>query len=269
MTRQAPDARFELRDVSDLAGCRAAVEIEKTVWGDSSDVVPASLLLVSAKRGGILIGAFERDVMQGFVWSMPGWRDGLPTHWSHMLAVLPEARGHGVGLALKRAQYERARDQRCALIEWTFDPLQAGNAHLNFHHLGVVATEYLVDVYGPLAGPLHRGTATDRLVAEWWIAEATPVPLPVPSVPAAIETGRRGDWLVPLEVRLDLDADQVHVPVPPRFSALQAEDTTVAQQWRAASRDAFQHYLGRGYRVVGFVRDPATQGGAYRLARPR
>ena len=42
-----------------------------------SEIVPASVLLVSAKRGGILIGAFDETGLAGFVWSMPGVRDGV------------------------------------------------------------------------------------------------------------------------------------------------------------------------------------------------
>jgi predicted GNAT superfamily acetyltransferase len=55
------------------------------------------------------------------------------------------------------------------LIEWTFDPLQALNAHLNFAKLGVVAEEYEENIYGDSSSPLHQGTPTDRFVAEWRI----------------------------------------------------------------------------------------------------
>ncbi len=55
------------------------------------------------------------------------------------------------------------------LIEWTFDPLQALNAHFNFAQLGVVSEEYEENVYGESSSPLHRGAPTDRFVAEWRI----------------------------------------------------------------------------------------------------
>ena len=55
------------------------------------------------------------------------------------------------------------------LIEWTYDPLQAMNAHLNFAKLGVVAEEYAENIYGTSSSPLHQGNPTDRFVAEWWI----------------------------------------------------------------------------------------------------
>jgi predicted GNAT superfamily acetyltransferase len=34
------------------------------------------------------------------------------------------------------------------LIEWTFDPLQVPNAHINIARLGAIAREYLPNLYG-------------------------------------------------------------------------------------------------------------------------
>ena len=88
---------MDLRDIRDLDGCRAVVGVQEAVWGRDSEVVPASLLVASIKRGGVLVGAYEGNELVGFVWSLPGWRDDERTHWSHMLGVLPGARGHRAG----------------------------------------------------------------------------------------------------------------------------------------------------------------------------
>jgi len=69
-----------------------------------------------------------------------------------------------LGLRLKLAQRERTLAQGLDLIEWTYDPLQAVNAHFNFSKLGVVVEEYLVNVYGDSSSPLHAGAPTDRFV---------------------------------------------------------------------------------------------------------
>src|SRR6476660_610676 len=113
------------------AGRRA----EREVWqyADAEDVVPAPVLIVSSKRGGILLGAFDEDgAMAGFVYSMAATKEGRPTQWSHMLGVRAEARNSGLGLRLKLAQREIALAMDQDLIEWTFDPLQALNGHFNF-----------------------------------------------------------------------------------------------------------------------------------------
>ena len=49
------------------------------------------------------------------------------------------------------------------LIEWTYDPLQALNAHLNFSKLGVVVEEYEENIYGESTSPLHQRHA-DRSI---------------------------------------------------------------------------------------------------------
>ncbi len=109
--------------------------------------------------------------MVGFVYSLPGIQDGKPTQWSHMLGVVDEFRNEGVGYDLKLLQRERTIAMGLDLIEWTYDPMQAMNAHLNFTKLGVVAQEYGENVYGESSSPLHQGNPTDRFTAQWWIRE--------------------------------------------------------------------------------------------------
>ena len=136
---------MEIRPLTTLEECRQVAVLEKTVWGytDAEDVVPPPVLIVSIKRGGILLGAFDDGgSMRGFVYSMPAIKDGRPTQWSHMLGVMPEMRAAGLGARLKLAQRRAALDMGMDLIEWTYDPLQAMNAHLNFTKLGVIVEEY-------------------------------------------------------------------------------------------------------------------------------
>ena len=105
-----------------------------------------------------------------FVFSVPGLRHGRVVQWSHMLGVTPAARGQALGLRLKLAQRERALARGIDLVEWTYDPLLAGNARLNVHRLGCVVEAYLDDVYGPSTSPLHGGLPTDRFIASWHVA---------------------------------------------------------------------------------------------------
>ena len=166
--------QMQIRPLTTLDECRQVAALERTVWGyaDAEDVVPPPVLIVSIKRGGILLGAFDDGgAMRGFVYSMPAIKDGRPTQWSHMLGVMPEMRAAGLGARLKLAQRQAALDMGLDLIEWTYDPLQAGNAHLNFSKLGIVVEEYEENIYGESTSALHRGTPTDRFVAEWKLRE--------------------------------------------------------------------------------------------------
>ena len=156
-----------LRDLHSIDDFRRVVELEHEIWGytDYADVVTVPVFIITVKRGGILIGAFdETDRMVGFVFSLVGVKDGTPiavVAHDGRVAGVPAATG--LGRELKLAQRERAVAAGFDLMEWTFDPLQAANAHLNFAKLGVVADEYAINLYGESTSALHRGTPTDRL----------------------------------------------------------------------------------------------------------
>jgi predicted GNAT superfamily acetyltransferase len=78
-------------------------------------------------------------------------------------------RNHGLGRRLKLAQRDDALAQGYELLEWTFDPLEIKNAHLNLVRLGALARRYSANHYGYSSSPLQGGLPTDRLVAEWWL----------------------------------------------------------------------------------------------------
>ena len=269
-----------IRPLTTLEDCRQVADLEKRVWGytDAEDVVPPPVLIVSIKRGGILLGAFDdRNEMTGFVYSIPGLKNGTPMQWSHMLGVVESARASGLGTELKLAQREAALAMGIDLIEWTYDPLQAMNAHLNFTKLGVVVEEYEENIYGVSSSPLHAGTPTDRFVAEWNLREphverriarnallvrdasVAQAPVVNPSV-----DGEK--WIEPGAARLDLDARRVLVEIPVGFTEMMAQAPDLALRWRLATRRIFQQYFARGYRAVDFFLSRESRRGQYLLA---
>jgi predicted GNAT superfamily acetyltransferase len=272
-----------IRPLTTLEECRQVAALEKTVWGyaDAEDVVPPPVLIVSIKRGGILLGAFDDGgSMRGFVYSMPAIKQGRPTQWSHMLGVMPEMRAAGLGARLKLAQRQAALDMGLDLIEWTYDPLQAGNAHLNFAKLGVVVEEYEENIYGESSSPLHSGTSTDRFVAEWRLSaphvERRIAALGGPSVRDSAVAGapvvnpaQPGDpWLRPGSADLSIDARRLLVEIPVGFSEMLERDSRLAHDWRMSTREIFQVYFRRGFRAVDFFLARDAGRGQYLLARP-
>jgi predicted GNAT superfamily acetyltransferase len=273
---------MQIRDLTTLDECRQVAELEKDIWAytDADDIVPPPVLIVSVKRGGILLGAFDPDgTMRGFVYSIPAVKEGRLTQWSHMLGVARAARGSGVGAALKLAQRDRALAMGIDLIEWTFDPLQAENAHLNFAKLGVVVEEYEENIYGQSSSPLHSGSPTDRFVAEWRLtaphvvrrieargfprmrdAGVTSAEIVNPSM-----AGRR--WIRPSGANLSLDPPRLLVEIPVGFTEMQMEDAPLAREWRLSTRAIFQHYFARGYHVVDFFLSRPARRGQYLLAK--
>jgi predicted GNAT superfamily acetyltransferase len=265
------------RDLTSFDDFAAVVELERLIWGPGyDDVVPVPILAITIKRGGILIGAFEEQRLVGFVYSIPGIKHDRPTHWSHMLGVVPEYRSAGLGRDLKLLQRERALAMNLELIEWTYDPLQAANAHLNFAKLGVVVDEYEENVYGESGSPLHRGNPTDRFVAEWWIQTphvkrrigdgASPAaPEHHGDAPAVNVVKAAGEWLECRNVDLAIDAPRVGVNIPVGFTAMMSEAPDLALSWRMATRSIFMTLFARGYRAVDFFLDRPARTGTYLL----
>lgn len=272
-----------LRELTTIDDFRRVFALEQRVWGYTSleDAVPVPILIVSRKIGGLLIGAFDPgDELVGFAYSLPGVKDGRPFQWSHMLGVVETHRNRGVGWLLKLEQRRLTLGMGLELVEWTFDPLQALNAHLNFVKLGAIVREYHLDVYGESSSTLHRGTPTDRFVAEWWlrstrvqerveaVGRGTPVQPSLPADAAFVnDVFARGEWLAPGPARLSIDADSLSVIIPTGFTEMLQHDVGLAREWRAATREIFSTYLSRGYEVTDFLLERAKRRGVYILSR--
>jgi predicted GNAT superfamily acetyltransferase len=271
-----------IRDLHTIDDYRQVVDLERAIWGytDLADVVTVPVFIITVKRGAILLGAFDAAArMIGFAYSLVGMKDGRPIQWSHMLGVLSDCRNSGLGRRLKLMQRERAMAAGFDLIEWTFDPMQAMNAHLNFAKLGVVAEEYEEDVYGESTSTLHRGTPTDRFIVQWRIREphvehriAGDRALVVRSAevaeaPPANTIVADGGWSRCSFARLDHESSRVWVEIPMGVTEMQQQAPDLALDWRFQTREIFEGYFGRGYRAVDFVLDRETRRGRYLLAR--
>lgn len=258
-----------LRTHEDFAAC---VELQRLTWGaDYTDIVPASLLKVIPKIGGVVAGAFGEDGrLLGFVFGMTGIRDGHIAHWSHMLAVRPEARNQGIGRRLKEYQREVVANLGVEAIYWTFDPLVARNAHLNLTRLGAEVVEYSPDMYGRTGSDLHV-LGTDRLIVVWRISGSAPADARAAAW-AGVDSApivNRGPGGEPLgETAAFVEHPLARIEVPADIERMRASSMDLAVRWRDAIRSAFSWYLGRGYRVVGFSRELEAGRCHYVLAAP-
>lgn len=136
-------ADVEVRPLQSGDEYRACVALQRETWGaDFGEVVPATILKVSQRVGGLTAGAFdETGELLGFVFGLTGLEAGRPAHWSHMLAVREDVRDLGIGRRLKEFQRDFLLPLAVEVIYWTFDPLVARNAHLNLNLLGAQVTE--------------------------------------------------------------------------------------------------------------------------------
>jgi predicted GNAT superfamily acetyltransferase len=240
------DPALDIRPLVSPADFAACVQLQRTTWGEEfREVVGATLLKIAQRVGGVAAGAFEPDgEMCGFVFGMTGIENGLPVHWSHMLAVRPDARDRGIGRRLKEFQSGWLRARNVDRVLWTFDPLVARNAHLNVNRLGVLVIEYIADMYGPDTGsPLHSGLGTDRLLVVWQLNGAPERAAPV-------------------------SGPEIRIEIPSDIQALKEADPFEAYNWRDTVRRAFATYLARGWQVSGFLRDASPGRAAYVLTQP-
>ncbi len=143
--------------------------IEREVWNVEDIEVVGRIQLKASQHAGasVLIAETDDGVIGGFAYAVPAFVHGEVFWHSDMLAVRPEFRGTGMGQGLKWAQRDHARTMGIRRITWTFDPMQAKNAHLNLELLGVTVREYLSNFYGVTTSALHHGLPTDRLLALW------------------------------------------------------------------------------------------------------
>ncbi|MBY0496272.1 MAG: hypothetical protein K2Y23_18855 [Cyanobacteria bacterium] len=280
---------IQIRDLTTIDEFRQVVELEKTIWGytDAHDLCTVPVFIYTMHRGATLVGAFAPDPspsrrasrMIGFAYAPVGMKNGRPMLWSHMTGVLPECRG-GVGLRLKLAQRERALARGHDLIEWTFDPMQAMNAHFNFAKLGGVVEEYAPNFYGESTSALHRGTPTDRVVLSWKIAEPHVVRRieqsssairvkshEVAAAPIVNATVMDGEWRKTKTINLAIEDRRVWIEIPTGFTEMLQRAPDRALAWRMDVRQMFEEYLAKGYRAVDFVLQREAGFGRYLLAK--
>ncbi len=259
------------------------VALQYETWGDNfGECVPPSILLATQKVGGIAAGAFDaRGRMLGFVFGISGVRDGRPAHWSDMLAVREEARRQGLGRRLKMYQRERLLELGIESAFWTYDPLEARNAHLNIVRLGAWPIEYVPDMYGSRTGSdLHSGLGTDRFIVEWPLGHPR-VEAALASSPTRAAVNNAGANDAPVVNSEVIEGAVVPREVdPPELAVLRVEVPADIQQvkrrslkealgWRQSTRRTMLFCLARDYRVTGFQREDRSGRCFYLLSRER
>ena len=245
MTPAAPGVeRITVRKCKGIDEFQACVALQKEVWNfDDADLVPLRMFVVGQKVGGQVIGAFDGAELVGFAFSIPGERAGHSYLHSHMLAVRDSWRNYGLGRRMKLAQRDDAMRRGFELIEWTFDPLEIKNAHLNLVRLGAIARRYSVNHYGGSSSPLQGGLPSDRLVAEWWLKSRRVLNLLDHSQAPQIQVEKR--IAVPAEIYV--------------WKASDAERNKAAEV-QIRNRQEFLRAFPQGLAALGYQTDAAGNG---------
>jgi predicted GNAT superfamily acetyltransferase len=234
---------IRIESLTELAQFAACVAVQDAVWGyDRYGAMSEKVFLLASQIGGQVMGAYGAakdggEVLVGYAMSLPGLRNGHAYLHSHHLAVLPEWRSKGVGRRLKLAQRDEAIARGIDLIEWTFDPLEVRNAHLNIARLGAIVRRYRRNFYGASSSPLHGGLPTDRIFAEWWL-----------------QSERVTQLLAGESVGVEV-VERVDVPAAIGVWKMDEATRGLALERQAANAEALQAAFARGLAVVGYERN--------------
>lgn len=238
-----------IRECTTIEDFDTCVRLQREVFGmPDLELSPRRHLIVSRAAGGWILGAYEAagGKLVGFVHHLVALRGAEIIGYSHMMAVSAAYQNRGLGARLKWAQRERALAESRRFIRWTFEPMQARNAHFNLNRLGVVVRSYAVNFYGWDAGT--EATAndgerfnldSDRLIAEWELA--------APRVEACGRGERPAHAAAPIAT----------VEIPPDWNTLRREDGRAAEGELLRVRSEFQRHFAAGLVCAGFERDGA------------
>jgi predicted GNAT superfamily acetyltransferase len=224
-----------IREATSHRDLDEAVLIQREVWNVvDTEIVGRIQLKASQHAGGSVLVAEAGDgSIGGFAYAFPAFVHGKLFWHSDMLAVRPAHRGMGMGQALKWGQRTEALSKGIRCITWTFDPMQAGNAHLNLELLGATVAEYLANFYGITTSALHHGLPTDRLLASWDLESPR------------VQFLARGETPPPLHVHS-------RVAIPADWNALVQRNPEGARAVQTRVETGLSSAFWRGLVVAGF-----------------
>jgi predicted GNAT superfamily acetyltransferase len=234
-----------VRKCAALEEFHACVNLQREIWQETDlELEPVGLFVVATHTGGQVLAAFDGATMIGYTLALPGVHEGNIFLHSHYTGVLEQYRDRGVGRRLKLLQREEALSRGIRSIHWTFDPLELRNAHFNLNRLGAICCRYEPNLYGVTTSPLHRGLATDRLVAEWHL-----------------DSTRVADALQ--SVVEDTPREAAFVELPKEMEQWKEADPEQVKRTQSRICAEFKNWFARGYAAVGTRETPT--GSAYVL----
>lgn len=238
---------IQIRECTTIEEFDSCVALQREAFGlPDLEISPRRHLIVSRQAGGWTLAAFAGDRMIGFVHHLAAVRpDNEIYGYSHMMAVARDYQNKGIGARLKWAQRDRALKEGRTFIKWTWDPMQARNAHFNLNRLGVTVDAYADNFYGtdyfadPTQAAQNRpGLQSDRLFARWDLSSPRVVALGAGETPPVL-------------------AQPVgFVAIPSEWSALVKQDPPRAREVQARVRQEFKDAFARQLVCAAFARGP-------------
>ena len=234
-----------IRECTSIEDFDTCISLQREAFGlPDLEISPRRHLIVSRQAGGWTLGAFVGDRMVGFVHHLAAVKnDSEIFGYSHMMAVAKDFQNKGVGAQLKWAQRERALSEGRRYIKWTWDPMQARNAHFNLNRLGVIVDTYADNFYGTdynsdpdQTAAEKPGLQSDRLFGNWYLSSPR------------VESLSRGE-VGPLKA-----ARAGAIRIPAEWAKLIREDIAQARAEQVRVRTEFKEAFAEGLVCAGFER---------------
>jgi predicted GNAT superfamily acetyltransferase len=239
--------------------CTTIDELDRCVWLQHEvfglpeiEISPRRHLIVTRHAGGWTLGAFHGQELVGFVHHLVALQGSEIIGYSHMMAVAKDFQNKGVGARLKWAQRDKALSEGRRFIKWTWDPMQARNAHFNLNRLGVTVQTYADNFYGTdyFSDPSQHadnrpGLQSDRLFASWELTS-----------PRVQDLAAGRSPLIP-------PTPAESIPIPADWSVLVKTDVVRARAEQERVRTTFKKAFAAGLICAGFER--SNEGSRYLL----
>jgi predicted GNAT superfamily acetyltransferase len=234
-----------IRECTTIEEFDNCIDLQREAFGlPDLEISPRRHLIVSRQAGGWTLGAFVGERMVGFVHHLAAvCRDNEIYGYSHMMAVAKDYQNKGVGARLKWAQREKAIAEGRQYIKWTWDPMQARNAHFNLNRLGVVVDTFADNFYGtdynsdPTQSVDERpGLQSDRLFGNWYLLSSR------------VQALSKGDTSLHAEKTVGA------IEIPADWSSLIRNDVERARSEQLRVRTEFKKAFGQGLVCAGFER---------------
>lgn len=234
-------------DISSPRDCERLARVLADVWGfaESSAVGPPDLLRALAHSDGYVAAVVIDGQVIGGGFGWPAHVDGEWRLHSHVVGLLDGYRAAGLGARIKRHQRAFARDRALAAIQWTYDPLHAGNARFNLVKLGARVLSFHHDLYGEAQDTFGVGLGSDRFLVRWGVDDEPNAPDAKDREPI-LQVGAHGEPVI-----LETTARCLRAEIPSDIVSVRKTDQRLAVAWREAFAGSVGPELVGGATIVG------------------
>lgn len=277
---------YHIRQVTSMHEVHGIINVQRQAWEmDDIGIVPSFETKAVASFGTVLVAVTPDEEIIGFIYAMPMFyqekAEVKHAHYSHMMAVLPEYQGQGIGLAMKRHHRKLALESVFDIqkISWTVDPLLPNNAYLNFFKLGCICNTYFVNYYGAPDSDgvgIYAGVDTDRFQVDWMIRSQKVEEHLLGTIPTLktddLRSRRIINQVVEEKWMNDIPNDlptNFLVEVPSDYQKIRREQVELAREWRVKFRTICLRAFSIGYFTTNYytIQDEGNRRNFYEFAK--